>query len=70
MKTANLKPSALRSSIKLQGSGADVGWALEHPLPVVLPLRVQLQSSSGLCWESVFSAATQNDASGVKAVQR
>ena len=29
-------------------------------LPSELPLRVQLQSSSGQCWESTYSTATKN----------
>jgi len=31
-------------------------------LPVALPLRVQLQSSNGQCWESTHSLASKNDA--------
>jgi hypothetical protein len=26
-------------------------------LPLALPVRVQLQSQSGVCWEAVFAAA-------------
>lgn len=31
------------------------------PLPLALPLRVQLQQLDGECWESTFSTATKND---------
>jgi 6-phosphogluconolactonase (cycloisomerase 2 family) len=39
------------------------------PLPTGLPLRVQLQSSTGECWEAVFPIATQNTATSVRATQ-
>lgn len=31
-------------------------------LPADLPLRVQLQSSTGQCWEETYSTSTRNDA--------
>jgi hypothetical protein len=31
-------------------------------LPVTLPLRVQLQSTTGACWEAAFATATKNEA--------
>ena len=34
---------------------------LQPSLPLGLPLRVQLQSATGLCWETVFDVARKND---------
>jgi hypothetical protein len=43
-----------RSTVKVQGRGAN----LQMPaLPLTLPVRVQLQTETGACWEAVFSAA-------------
>jgi len=36
-------------------------------LPVGLPLRAQIQSAEGLCWEAVFPSATRNDPARFKA---
>lgn len=36
-------------------------------LPLGLPLRIQLQSAAGVCWEAVFTTATKNDSSRFKA---
>jgi hypothetical protein len=45
---------ANKAKIQLKGQGP----ALSPPaLPLALPLRVQLVSAGGQCWESVFSAA-------------
>jgi len=44
------------------------GEALVPPaLPLGLPLRVQLQSSEGLCWEAVYTDAQKNEPDRFKA---
>jgi hypothetical protein len=43
-----------RASVKVQGRGPNL---LLPSLPFGLPIRFQLQSTNGTCWEAVFSAA-------------
>jgi cysteine-rich repeat protein len=31
------------------------------PMPVMLPIRMQLQTSSGACWEAAYTTALRND---------
>ena len=60
-----LKPGgAGKTTIKAKGLGTDLPTM---PLPLGLPVRVQLQSGSELCWETLFPAATKNDGSSFKA---
>jgi hypothetical protein len=37
-------------------------------VPLDLPLRVQLQTANGDCWESAFSAALRNDGTRFQAL--
>jgi len=46
------------ASVRVVGNGALLQLP---PLPLALPLRVQLQTQHGECWESVYSTATRND---------
>jgi hypothetical protein len=43
--------------IALQGSGPRLFAADAWPAALELPLRVQLQASTGACWEAAYSAA-------------
>jgi cysteine-rich repeat protein len=57
--TASFKPGAQgRSTLVVSGRGSFLG---NVPLPATsLPLRVQLQASTGACWDSTFASARQN----------
>ena len=65
---ATLKAGDGRAQIKVKALGESIGWQEEAPLPVTLPVRVQLQSEEGLCWESLFSSALKNQGGIFKAV--
>jgi hypothetical protein len=48
-----------RGNLKVKGKG----YAVRVPaLPLTTPVRVQLQSRTGACWEATFSAPKKNDA--------
>jgi 6-phosphogluconolactonase (cycloisomerase 2 family) len=57
--------SAGRSLVTVKAVGANVAMP---PLPLGLPVRVQVQSSTGECWEAVYTSATQNGATGFRAM--
>lgn len=60
--------TAGKAKIAVAGKGAK----LDMPaLPIAaLPVTVQLKSSSGVCWEAVYSASSKNDAVQFKAKDR
>jgi hypothetical protein len=37
------------------------------PLPLTPPIRVQLKSTAGVCWEATYSAPTKNEVKQFKA---
>ena len=51
--------------ITLKGTGARLALP---PLPLALPLRVQLERKGGGCWEATYGAAIRNDARRFEAV--
>jgi 6-phosphogluconolactonase (cycloisomerase 2 family) len=55
-----------RASILLKAKGP-IPLPPGAPLPFVPPVRVQLQSDTGECWEATFSTASQSDAQLFKA---
>ncbi len=65
LQSAQVRPSIVpKSRVKVKGKGA----ALNLPAPpLALPLRVQLQSHNGVCWESTFSTAKKNEPGKFKA---
>ena len=50
-----------KASIAVKASRQNVGLPT---LPVALPLRVQLQASSGECWEATYTQAGFNNSLG------
>ncbi len=55
-----------KAKIVVKGGGADLGGTLGIPsLPLALPLRVQLQTMHGPCWEATYYpvGASKNDGS-------
>jgi hypothetical protein len=53
-----------KAKIIVKGKGANV----EMPtLPLAPPVTVQLQATTGECWEAVYSTPSKNDASQFKA---
>jgi hypothetical protein len=54
-----LRPGpAGKAKIQLQGRGVALELA---PLPVIQPVTVQLKSSTGACWDAVYSTPAQRD---------
>jgi hypothetical protein len=49
------------ASIKVKGMGSNLGMP---PLPLAAPVTMQLQSSSGLCWESVYDTSIVTNEAG------
>ena len=63
--SALLQPSVLpKTRIKLKGKGAALPL---HDLPLGLPLRAQLQTVDGSCWEATYGIAKKNDETTFKA---
>lgn len=59
LQSINLTPRPVpQSKIQVKGTGTTLTLPA---LPMSLPLRVQLQTSAGKCWESLFSAAKKNE---------
>jgi len=54
---------------KLAVKGKGAGLAMPSPGSLALPVRAQLQTSDGMCWEAVYagSAVRAQDASQLKA---
>lgn len=53
-----------RAKIAAKGKGVNLDMP---PLPLSPPVRVQLKSTAGMCWEVTYSAPTKNDAGQFKA---
>lgn len=68
MSTVALQPSDEKPQIKVKAVGNDLGWRVATPLPPVLPVRVQLQSEAGICWEATYAAALKNDGTQFKSI--
>ena len=54
-----------KSQMKVKGKGVALDLP---PAPLNLPLRTQLQSRTGTCWESEFTSAKKNEAGSFSAV--
>ena len=65
LQSIQLRPSVVpKTRLKVKGRGG----ALDLPAPPLgLPLRVQLQSRNGTCWESAFLSARKNEPGRFKA---
>lgn len=65
LRSIKLRPSVLpRSQIKVKGNGPSLGLP---QLPLRTPLRVQLQTHAGNCWESLFDDPQKNESGLFKA---
>ena len=65
LRRLTLKPGAIgRTKIIARGQGIHFR---EPPLPLGLPVRAQIQSANGPCWEATFATATKNDTAQFKA---
>ena len=55
-----------KAKVSVKGTG-DLLPLPTTATPLLLPLRVQLLSDAGPCWEATFSTATSNDGTTFKA---
>jgi cysteine-rich repeat protein len=56
-----------KAKITLKGHGVNLDMP---PLPLTPPVRVQLKSTAGVCWEAKYSLPTKNDPTQFKAKDR
>jgi hypothetical protein len=63
---------AARVTAKAKGAGLSAAAPELFTLPLVLPVRVQLQAAGGACWEAVYGAlgTKRNDAKQFKGLSR
>jgi uncharacterized delta-60 repeat protein len=59
-----LKTASGKAALDFQGKHANLPVV---PLPATLPVRVQMQTSTGSCFEAVYSSASRNDATSLAA---
>jgi hypothetical protein len=71
LKKLIVKPGiAGKAKIVAKGGGPNFADALGTPsLPLALPIRVQLQTTHGTCWEATYfpAGATRNDSNRCRA---
>jgi len=54
-----------KAKIVAKGKGVNVDMP---PLPLVVPVRVQLKNTAGVCWETEFSMPSKNESTQLKAM--